>query len=323
MKKATKVAMIVASALLLGGIIVYCTAMSILKWDFKKLSTSKLETNTVEITEDFKNISVTTDTSDITFAPSEDGKVSVVCREHSSSKHSVTVTDGTLTVELNNTRKWYEYIGINFDSSEITVYLPKTTYASLFIKNSTSDIKIPGDFTFETVNISGSTGDVSLGATATGLIKIRLSTGDINLEGLSARALDLAVSTGKILLSDIECKEELKINVSTGDSALDNVSCGSLISEGDTGKIKMTDVIASGMFDIERSTGDVIFERCDASELHIETDTGKVKGSLLSDKIFIYETDTGRVELPRTADGGICDISTDTGDIIIEIVPNN
>ena len=323
MKKGTKVAMIVASALLLGGIIVYCTAMSILKWDFKKLSTSKLETNTFEITDDFQNISITTDTSDITFAPSEDGKVSVVCREHSSSKHSVTVTDGTLTVKLNNTRKWYEYIGINFDSSEITVYLPKTTYASLPIKNSTSDIKIPGDFTFETVNISGSTGDVRLGATATGLIKIRLSTGDINLEGLSARALDLAVSTGKIFLSDIECKEELKINVSTGDSVLDNVSCGSLISEGDTGKIKMTDVIASGMFDIERSTGDVIFERCDASELHIETDTGKVKGSLLSDKIFIYETDTGRVELPRTADGGICDISTDTGDIIIEIVPNN
>ncbi len=81
----------------------------------------------------------------------------------------------------------------------------------------------------------------------------------------------------------------------------------------------MTDVIASGKFDIERSTGNVIFTRCDALEITVLTDTGDVRGSLLSEKIFFYETDTGDVDLPETLGGGKCKITTDTGDINITV----
>ena len=42
-------------------------------------------------------------------------------------------------------------------------------------------------------------------------------------------------------------------------------------------------------------------------------------GSLLSDKVFITETDTGNVNIPKTTDGGKCEIKTDTGDIKIKI----
>ena len=70
-----------------------------------------------------------------------------------------------------------------------------------------------------------------------------------------------------------------------------------------------------------RSTGDVEFERCDAAELQIETDTGSVTGSLRSEKVFIAQSDSGRVKVPETASGGICRITTDTGRISIEIVP--
>ena len=53
----------------------------------------------------------------------------------------------------------------------------------------------------------------------------------------------------------------------------------------------------------------------------IVTDTGDVTGTFLSDKVFIYKTDTGDVDLPRTQSGGRCDITTDTGDIRISIRP--
>ena len=53
----------------------------------------------------------------------------------------------------------------------------------------------------------------------------------------------------------------------------------------------------------------------DAAELYIKTDTGDVVGSLLSDKTFLVETDTGRREDPKTTTGGRCEIKTDTGDV--------
>jgi len=64
----------------------------------------------------------------------------------------------------------------------------------------------------------------------------------------------------------------------------------------------------------------VEFTACDAGEIVIETDTGDVEGTLLSDKIFITETDTGRIDVPKTTTGGRCQITTDTGDIKIKIV---
>jgi DUF4097 and DUF4098 domain-containing protein YvlB len=78
-------------------------------------------------------------------------------------------------------------------------------------------------------------------------------------------------------------------------------------------------VVTEGDLTIEADTGDVTFKRCDAANLSISTDTGDIEGSLLSSKVFFYETDTGDVDLPRTTEGGRCDIETDTGDITITI----
>ena len=81
----------------------------------------------------------------------------------------------------------------------------------------------------------------------------------------------------------------------------------------------LKNVIANEKFDIERSTGDVKLELCDAAEILIRTDTGSVTGSLMSDKVFIVSADTGRVNVPKTTSGGVCQITTDTGDIRITI----
>ena len=61
------------------------------------------------------------------------------------------------------------------------------------------------------------------------------------------------------------------------------------------------------------------FNACDAAEIYVETDTGDVKGTLLSDKVYIVFTDTGKINVPKAVTGGRCEISTDTGNIKIEI----
>ena len=65
--------------------------------------------------------------------------------------------------------------------------------------------------------------------------------------------------------------------------------------------------------------GSVTFESSDAEEIFVETDTGNVTGNLLTDKVFITHTDAGRIDVPKTVTGGKCEISTDTGDVKLDI----
>ena len=319
MSKTTKIWLIIAASLVLIGCIIFGGVMTMLKWDFMKLSTSKYETNDYEITEKIKNISIITDTADILFVPSENQKTSVVCHEQKNKKHSVTVQNGKLVIEIVDTRKWYEYIGINFGTPKITVYIPQGEYGALFVKSSTGNVEIPKEFKFENIDISESTGNVTNYASASENIIIKTSTGNIRVENVSANTLDLSVSTGGVAVSNVTCESDVKISVSTGKTNLTNIRCKNVVSTGNTGEISLNNVIAAEKFSIERSTGDVKFYGCDAAEISVKTDTGDVTGSLLSNKVFIAQTDTGNVDVPQTATGGKCEITTSTGDINISI----
>lgn len=319
MSKRTKIWLIIGASLVILGLIMFGAVMTIYNWDFTKLNTVEYETNTYELSEEFSNISMKTDTADILLVPSDDGICKVVCYEQENAKHSVAVKDGTLAIEVINTRKWYEYIGINFSSPKITVYIPRGEYGMLSVKASTGDVEIPEDFKFKGIDISVSTGDVENLASASELIKIKTSTGDICAQNISAGALDLSVSTGGVEASSIRCEGEIIINVSTGDTKLTDVACKSVTTTGNTGAITLKSVIATEKFTIKRSTGTVRFEDSDAAEIYVKTSTGDVKGSLLSEKIFIAEASTGDVSVPKSVTGGKCEIKTGTGDIKVEI----
>lgn len=320
MRKGTKIWLIVAASLFVFGALVFVGAMTAHGWNFMNLSTVKVSTNTYEIEEAFANISVDTDTADVVFALSEDGRSRVTCDEEKKLYYSVSVQDGTLRIDRVDERRWYDSLRIfDFHSKKITVYLPQSEYAALSVKGSTGNVDVPSGLKFTTVDIRMSTGKVNCSASATELIRIKTSTGDVTVDGISAGALDLIASTGDVKVKNVSCAGNVAIHLSTGDTTLTGVRCKNLITEGDTGKLTMTDVIAAERFEIERETGDVRFEACDAAELDIETDTGDVKGSLLTEKVFFVETDTGEIEVPRTMSGGRCEISTDTGDVKISI----
>jgi len=319
MRKKTKMWLIAATSLTLLGCIMAGGSMFMSDWNFSKLSTVKYETHEYVLEQGFENIRIVTNTADVTLLPSSDDNTSVVCYEQKNVNHCVTSDHQTLSIEVVDNRKWYEHIGINFSTPKITVYLSQKAYAALSITSNTGHVTIPGNFTFESIDISEHTGNVSCNASVSGKIKIRTTTGDIQTENLSANHLDLSVSTGNISVSGVTCTENVEIRVSTGSANINNVTCGNLISEGNTGKISFKNVIAAEKFSVQRSTGDVSFVRCDAAEIFITTDTGDVKGSLLSEKVFIIETDTGRINVPWTTSGGKCDIHTDTGDISIEL----
>ena len=319
MGKNMKIWLIIAASLVILGSIVFGGVMSMQKWDFKKLSTTKYETNRYDIQEDYKDIRITADTSDITFTPSENSKTAIICYEQTDMKHSVSVKDGVLTISVNDTRKWYSYLSIHFSTPKITVCLPSDQYGSLFVKEDTGDITLPKDFSFENVDISTSTGNVTSSACARDNIIIETSTGSIRAENVTAKTLTLSASTGKITVSNADVEGEVATKVSTGKVKLTDVACKNLTATGNTGGILLDNVVAAEKFTIERTTGDVAFNACDAAEITVRTDTGDVSGTLLTEKVFITQSDTGSVKVPNTVTGGKCQITTDTGDIIITV----
>lgn len=318
MTQTTKVWLIIGSSLVLAGCIFFACVMSTLGWDFAKLSTTKYETNTYEIGKAFRDISITTNTANIIFVLSDDGKCKVECYEEENAKHSVTVENDALSVRINNQKSWYDYIGFHFGSPKITIYLPETEYNALSINESTGNVEIAKDYSFENAHISLSTGNVNFCASVSKLVKIKTSTGNICVENTSTGSLDLSATTGKVTVSGVTCRDDLTVGVSTGKVILTDISCKSVISSGTTGTISFSNVIAANKFSIERSTGNVKFSGCDAGEIYVKTKTGNVTGSFLSSKVYVTDTDIGSVDVPKTATGGRCEINTNTGDIKID-----
>lgn len=320
MSKKTILWLTAAAALILTGSAIFVGVMSAMDWDFSKLSTSEKQTNHYEVSEDFQDISIRTNTADVLLVPSEDGKISVSCHEYARQKHTVSVVDNTLVIQYTDTRKWYDHIGINFGSAKITIAIPGGVYGDLSVRSHTGDVKLLEEYQFESIDISLTTGNVTCRATSLSDIKIKTTTGDILVDHVTAAGLSLVTSTGKVTANGVNCSVgDVSVRVSTGKTALTDLLCKNLTSEGDTGSITLKNVIASGRFSIERDTGNVKFENCDAEEIFVETDTGDVKGTLLSEKVFMAKSDTGKISVPKTVTGGRCEIETDTGDIKIQI----
>ncbi len=315
--KTTKIWLLIATSLVLTGCILFAGTMLMFGWDFTKLSATKYETNTYEVSDVFDRISIDTGTADIMFALSDNEKCLVECHEEEKAKYSVSVEEGVLNIKLVYERAGY--FGLNIGSPKITVYLPETKYASLIIDESTGNIYIPKDFSFNNVDISLSTGDVSFNASASETIKIKASTGDICVKNISAGTLGLSVSTGRVDVSSVTCEGDITVGVSTGKAYLTDITCKNVISSGRTGDISLKNVIAEKEFYIKRTTGKVSFDGADASEIFVKTTTGKVVGSLLTDKVFIANTASGSIDVPKSASGGRCEVNTTTGNIKLVI----
>ena len=309
------------------------------------------------VTEDFSSININVNVADIAFIVSTDGESRVECHENDKRTHTVSIENGALTIREQKNFNIFNFFSFDLSKPRVTLYLSRTDFDTLTINSDTSLIVVPQEFSFNECSIDTSTGDVSYKAPtsvaldikvttgrlmvsdvspasvklqsstgsvtlssvkAAGDIGIKASTGRIYIENVECGNLSLKNSTGEKTLINIKCKN-LATNCSTGNTTIKNIECQSLTHESDTGSIDMSNVIASGKFDIETSTGRVTLDGCDAANINIETDTGNVKGTLLSEKIFYAESNTGRIKVPHGASGGICEVQTDTGDITFTI----
>lgn len=240
MSKKTIVWLIIATFLVFLGSAMFTVAIAESNWDFAKLGTVKYETNNYQIDEEFQNVSLQTDTANIVLVPAEDGVCKVVCYEEEKIKHSVSVQDGTLIIDRVDEREWYDYIGISFGRTKITVYLPDKEYDTLSVFVSTGETHITG-LQCKNLITKGSTGDVSLERViASESISVQRSTGDIELERCDGAELFIETDTGDVegaLLSD-------KV----------------FFADSDTGEIDVPKTTSGGLCEIFTDTGDIQME---------------------------------------------------------------
>lgn len=290
----------------------------------------------------------------------ENQKYLVVTYEQESLPHTVRVENGTLIIGRRDERKWYDHITLfSFKNPHISIYLPEATYDSLYVDNDTGDIITDKQLVFGNVDIRTDTGDVAFRSQVIENLAIKTSTGRIDIRNTDLPSAALTATTGKIILhniktagdvtittstgaqsiSELQCRnltlkcttggltcesvqidDALQFNSSTGRVTLTKIRCGTVKGKASTGDINCSDLMATGELRMETSTGEIKLTASDAATLNIKTDTGDVEGTLLSDKIFYTETDTGNIQVPKSTTGGICEVITDTGSIRFEIL---
>lgn len=254
------------------------------------------ETNTYIIEETFNNVNINVQTDKINIYLSEENKIEYT--ENKNITIETKVINDTLMIERIDNRKFYDQI-FNFTSFKLDLYLSKDSIDLLNIDNSTGDITINQGFTINSVNIDNSTGDTEIKSNVTNNLFIENSTGDIKIDNCK--------NTGNI-----------NIKTDTGDVYLLNVNCKKLDINIDTGDTKLINTLIENDFNMKGSTGKLYLDEFDALNIYVKLSTGDVKGTILSSKFFIANSDTGIVKVPETREGGECRITVDTGNIIIQ-----
>lgn len=315
MKKSKKLSIIAAIALIIAGLLISFAVLLAIGFDFERLNTVDFEEKTYTVEEGFANISVDCAECDVRLVRSEDEVCRVVCPESEKIFHSVKVNNNTLTVERTDNRKWYECINFYWGKTErITVYLPQSKYDELYIKSVSGDIEIPKSFSFADAEIKSTSGDVSLLAAVENDVFVKTVSGEVHIGGIISKSLDVKTTSGDVAVGSAVLEERLNVKTVSGNIELSDIECNSLETESTSGDMNFSDAYAAENMHIKSVSGDVSLTGCDSDTLWIKTTSGDVSGSLLTEKTFVTDTESGDVDVPNSV-GGKCEVKTTSGDI--------
>lgn len=275
-----KILIPIALGLCAVGIAIFTITLSVYGFDFRKISNASYVSDTVNLKDSFHSIDIDVSTSDVIFEKSNANECRVEYTVDSKEEVKINVTDDTLVIKIDDERQWFNFFDFHFSTEKVTVYLPENQYEKLAIKCATGDIQLPKDFTFSETTVKSHVGNIDLLSAVTGRVELESDTGDIEVDTLDCNSFYSKSSTGNITLSNVICKSEMRI---------------------------------------EQATGDIRLERSDAASIYIKNHTGDIRGSLLSGKDFHAESSIGDVDVPHDSTGGICELSTDVGDISITV----
>lgn len=322
MKKGNKTALIAAGCMVLVGAILVAAGMAALRFDISRLRASDYETTSYTIGEGFSGISITGWSSNVRFYPSEDDTCRVVCRENKNISFEVGVLDDTLYIRRPKAPKFYVQFGVQFGETGITVYLPEDSYDSLTLKTSSGDVKLPEDFHFTSARVEAASGEIRIHSSVAAEEAVSSQSGNIYVKDTAPEVLSIQSTSGAITAENVEAREDIQIKSTSGDITLSHVHGNAIEASASSGELALNQVTAKEDLNLKTTSGDITLNGCDGNALDIQSTSGRVSGSLLSQKTFDIHTKSGTVEAPHSASGGICRVTTTSGDVTLRITPD-
>lgn len=286
MKQSKQIAIWSAVAAMVLGVAVVAATWGSVGFGIRALDDQQYEMRNHWISEPFQNIRME-DVWDVRIEKSSTGKASVFCADAKDIVHSVRVENGTLMIQREDHRPWYEHIGITFwPSDSVILSLPDEQYHELFVKTVSGNIDLM-DGKFQKINLSSTSGDIRISS-----LEKPFSSGN----------LAIATTSG-----DVEC----------WDMELDSLTIGTI-----SGDVKYFQGKVNGPMQITTISGDVEFPWSDAQSIEVSTVSGDVEGTLMSGKMFSLRSVSGTMHAPDSEEGnGRCEIATTSGNITISVAP--
>ncbi len=319
MKNWVKTLLMVAGILTIAGLGIFITVWAVNDFEIDKINTYEYTTNTYQIEEEFTDVAIDVEISNISLIKAEEDQVKIVCNESKRTKYNISVANNTLMIETKNSYKWSSFFNFGaWKKEKLELYLPENLYNKLEVKNDMGNVVVNKEIKFKEIKVESSTGNLELYASINKIV-VEMDTGNIKINDVNASTIDLKTSTGIHTLTNVTASSNIYLKTDTGPINLTGVRAVNLRINVETGRVKLNDVIASGRLDVTTSTGSVTLTDCDAGEIYIKTSTGTVNGTLLSPKTFYATSEFGRINVPKTTTGGRCEIETSTGSIKIEI----
>lgn len=268
----TKKAVIVASVMIVAGIITVISALAVngFRWPNVTVNLAHMTSEpvnyvkkTVDIKDKFTAIDVKS-ASDVDVAVKKaSGDTSYV--EYYDSEnltHHVDISDGVLRITADDSRNAAFNISIGVYSGawpSVTVYLAGTEYDDLKIVTSSGDIKLDSVSSKDT-RISANSGDVSLGDVVMDNIDLKTSSGNITSGSIKAKCINGRASSGDVMIRECDASE-INVVTTSGDVS---IGIGSEMkyeynTKTSSGDVNVPDSVegADGKCNIETSSGDI------------------------------------------------------------------
>ena len=315
MRKAPKIILVTAAALIGTGTVLSCGAWAAAGFDTARLSTVNYDWHqTVSALEDeaaspHGRIVITSEFENVRIEPAEGDAIELEYWTGNCQSVSVEDADGVLKIDVDS--KPMEGVMIDLSPAEAGG-----------VDDTSTVVRVPASFTGE-VEVHSDSGEV-FAENVHGLAGLRASNsnGDVVAKNVSATKLDAINENGDTLLSGVEADAVLATNFN-GDISLGGATARKAEVVNESGDIMLVDMTLESALTCNSVNGDISAQRLDVVTSSVEDVNGDIYLSYLgaenSYRIDAHTTQ-GDVDAPGGGDGGAdraIDVDSSLGDIQI------
>lgn len=315
MRKAPKIILVTAAALIGTGTLLSCGAWAAAGFDTARLSTVDYDWHqTVSTLEDeaaspHGRIVITSEFENVRLEPTDGDAIELEYWTGNCQSVSVEDADGVLKINVDS--KPLEGVIVNLSPSEAGG-----------VDDTSTVVRVPASFTGE-VEVHSDSGEV-FAENVHGLAGLRASNsnGDVVAKNVSAAKLDTINENGDTLLSGVEADAILATNFN-GDISLGGATAREAEVVNESGDIMLVNMTLESALTCNSVNGDISAQRLDVVTSSVENANGDIYLSYLGDE-SAYRIDAhsnlGDVDAPGGGDGGAdraIDVDSGLGDIQI------